>query len=103
MQGFKRQKGLPKGEHGLQVGNGACVWPKVVRNLFTYFDNVTFIYLKGVFYVPSCRQNLISVSQSLRDGYTVNFHNNGTITYNGKFICCGTCHNNLYSLHPNSH
>lgn len=70
-------------------------------DLFFYFDCMSFIHLMDIFYVPNFQQNLISVSQLFRDGYTFKFHVDVTVTYNGNF-CDGTCHNNLYYVHLNS-
>ena len=58
------------------------------------------ISLKDVLYVPGFMQNLISVSQLLRDGYSINFHADVQISRNGKFICSGSAYSNLYYIHP---
>lgn len=54
-------------------------WAEVVGDLFLYFDNKSFIIFKDVLFVHGFWQRLISVSQLIREGYTVDFHTSVTL------------------------
>ena len=101
--GFRKTKRLIRGEHGIQIGNGAIVWPKAVGYVILRFDSDRIV-LKDILHIPGFQQNLISVSVLSNQGYSVSFFHSGVkFSRNGRFIYSGKLYDNLYHLNPSDY
>ena len=67
------------------------------------FGRDKILVLKDSLYVPFIRRNLISVSRSVDNEYSVYFSNLVVIKLNKRFICFGTLVDGLYIVNHISH
>ena len=91
---------LADGEFMMRVGNRAKVSAKTVGVVCLHFRN-KFLLLNNVYFIPSFRRNLISVSRLFEQIFGVSFLNNEIIiSRNGLNICSAKMENGLYMLRP---
>ena len=84
----------------MRVGSGEIVSAKAVGVARLNFRN-KFLVLNNVFFIPSFRRNLISVSMLHEQLFSISFINNEiVISRNGLDICHAKPENGLYVLRP---
>ena len=84
----------------MRVGNGEVVSAKEGGDARLNFRN-KFLVLNNVFFIPSFRRNLISVSMLHEQLFRISFINNEiVISRNGLDICHAKPKNGLYVLRP---
>jgi hypothetical protein len=69
LQGLSMRRTLPRGERTIRVANGEEVKVEAIEELPLEINNGFTLYLHDIFYVPSMRRNLISVSCLDDDGF----------------------------------
>ena len=84
----------------MRVGSGEIVSAKAVGVARLNFRN-KFLVLNNVFFIPSFRRNLISVSMLHEQLFSISFINNEiVISRNGLEVCHAKPENGLYVLRP---
>ena len=73
LQGYRTSVRLTGRERSLRVANGVEVGVEAIGLVPLVLNNGFVIELKNVFYVPSVKRNLISVTLLDNDGYSCNF------------------------------
>ena len=84
----------------MRVSNGEVISIKAMGVTCLNFRN-KFLILNNVFFIPSFRRNLISVSMLHKQLFSISFINNEiVISRNGLDICHAKPENGLYILRP---
>ena len=84
----------------MRVGNRAKVSAKAVGVVRLHFRN-KFLLLNNIYFIPSFRRNLISMSRLFEQMFGVSFLNNEIIiSKNSLNICSEKMENGLYMLRP---
>ena len=94
---------LADGDFTMRMGNGAVVSAKAVGEVRLQFNNNKFLVLDNVYFIPSFRRNLISISSLFEQSIQVSFNNNSVIIFrSGLNICTGFIDSGLYMIRPKS-
>ena len=84
----------------MRLGSGEVVSATVVGVARLEFGN-NFLVLNNVYFIPSFRRNLISISLLHEQLFSISFYNNMIIiSRNGFEICQAKLENMLYLLRP---
>ena len=82
----------------LAIGNRESVLAKAVGEARFAFGS-RLMFLNYVYFIPSIRQNLISISELYRQLFSISFDNNAIIVFhNGLEICRASLEYGLYIL-----
>ena len=99
LQGFIKRRIPRSDEVNLRVGNGMRVGVKAIGTLKLDLGHENYFILDNVYYVPSIRRNLVSVSQLIKAGCRLLMDNNGIlISRDSKQIGSGVISNGYLQL-----
>ncbi|KAK8936095.1 hypothetical protein KSP39_PZI012974 [Platanthera zijinensis] len=99
LQGFIKRRRPSKGECRLTVGNNAEVEVEFIGDVCLVLSSGYELILKDIFYIPSFRRNLISVSVLDKLHYGFNIYGGSIdISYESQVIGHCSLSNGLYSL-----
>ncbi|KAK8946897.1 hypothetical protein KSP39_PZI006794 [Platanthera zijinensis] len=99
LQGFIKRRRPSKGECRLTVGNNAEVEVEFIGDVCLVLSSGYELVLKDIFYIPSFRRNLISVSVLDKLYYGFNIYGGSIdISYESQVIGHCSLSNGLYSL-----
>ena len=101
MQGLKVTKKFRANEFTLHLGDGSRVEASAMGDVTLNFNNFKYLVLKDCYYIPVFKQNFISISSLIRQGYSIYFDNDVSIFKNKSLICIGFHIDNLFYLQPN--
>lgn len=102
LQGFIRKRAPRSDENHVCVGNGLRVAVKAIGVLKLDLGSGNVLFLDNVFFVPSMRRNLLSVSLLVKNGCSFFIDNFGIkISRNSQLIGSGSIVNDYLQLHCN--
>ena len=101
LQGFRETRRLSRNEVVLSMGTMAVAEAKAIGDVDLHFENGRTLSLRGVYYVPSLRRNLVSVPCLINDKVSVLFDSQGaSFRLNGSFITAAKAQSGLLLLNP---
>ena len=92
-------KSLNEGEMQLKMTSSASISIIAIGDLSLSFSNNSVLVLRDCLFVLDFRKNLISVSKSCNDSYSISFNKTYvSIMKENEVVTCGTLVNNLYHI-----
>jgi hypothetical protein len=97
IQGMIRSRSVERGEVNFRVGNNARFATLTVGTMQLHLPSRLTIELNNSYFVPSLRQNILSPSCLMKDGYSFASENNGcVISKDNMFVACAFIVNGVF-------
>jgi hypothetical protein len=92
-----RSRSVERGEVNFRVGNNARFATLTVGTMQLHLPSRLTIELNNSYFVPSLRQNILSPSCLMKDGYSFASENNGcVISKDNMFVACAFIVNGVF-------